>query len=327
MIQKYTKNTLTEINNRFCSHHCLDESDVNKANFYVKWIEYTRSTIEPRVGDIIRYTNEYGDYYATAHIEKVYENGDLYICEQPYTPFISIYKNEIYCNTSGGAWATIPNDITYIGKQKKRFCDWGNCGACANGSIEFDAEVSIWEYIVKENKFIGTNGIPFTTKEFNRMKIHSCPNPKEHPYHYIGDGFAWKSDLEMQAWLRTYRAEVFDWGYNGMFVWYWKEEIHSVSPQEFEILALPEDTLRNNASILRCKRQYDENTHTIHRYWVWYWKDHKKDWKTASIEQNKIRNELYTLDYHTPVNQYAINEILSGKVTPIDLTFLKKGYL
>lgn len=329
---KYTLESLKEINRRFCSSHYLRDSDVHKANMYVELIEKSRSETEPHIGDIVQYTDEYGDYYMSAHIEKVYEDGEVNICEQPYVPFIGANSNNdgIYCSTSGGAWCNLPKDkLIYIGKREKRFCDWGNCGACADGAIEFKAEVSVWGYTSSENKFISKiNGKPYTTKDFNRMKINYCPNKKDssNPYIYFGEYRAWKTDLELQAWLRTYRAEVFDWGYSGMFVWYWKEETHSVSPKEFESLDLPEDTLMNNARVLRCKRKYDEETHTVHTFWVWYWDEPGRDFMEVAMEQNKIRDELYTFDWHTPVNQYATREIISGKVKPIDINFLKREH-
>lgn len=139
---KYTIDTLREINARFCGSHILINYDVDKANMYVELIENTRSEKIPSVGDCVRYTNEYGDYYGAAHIEKADVN-EVYICERPYTPFIHEYDGRISCNTSGGAWTHLPTrELKYIGKIKKRFCDWGNCGGCADGAIDFIAEVS-----------------------------------------------------------------------------------------------------------------------------------------------------------------------------------------
>ncbi len=332
---KYTRETLTEINMRFCHSHSLGikDSDLLMANNYVRIIEYSRSKKIPKVGDIVEYTNEYGDYYMNAHIENVYEDGNVHICGNPYVPFISISKSEngISCSTSGGAWCTIPaTKLIYIGEREKTFCDWGHYGPCADGAVEFKAKVSVWRYTSNENKFISKNTRqPYTTKDFSRMKIYYCAdkygNPKNGSnYIYFGDAHAWKSDLDLQAWLRTFRAEVFDWGDNGMFVWYWREERHSVSPKEFEALDLAEDTLMNNARVLRCKRKYDEENHIVHTYWVWYWDDPTKGWREAAMEQNKIREKFYELDWHMPVNQYAINEIKSGRVKPINLDFLKK---
>lgn len=169
---KYTIDTLREINARFCGSHILINYDVDKANMYVELIENTRSEKIPSVGDCVRYTNEYGDYYGAAHIEKADVN-EVYICERPYTPFIHEYEGRISCNTSGGAWTHLPTrELKYIGKIKKRFCDWGNCGGCADGAIDFIAEVSLWEYVDSKNPFVSENGYKFTTKDFDKQYIY-----------------------------------------------------------------------------------------------------------------------------------------------------------
>ena len=205
---KYTIDTLREINARFCGSHILINYDVDKANMYVELIENTRSEKIPSVGDCVRYTNEYGDYYGAAHIEKADVN-EVYICERPYTPFIHEYDGRISCNTGGGAWTHLPTrELKYIGKIKKRFCDWGNCGGCADGAIDFIAEVSLWEYVDSKNPFVSKNGYKFTTKDFDKQYISF--NPKDNsPYVYFGDGNAWKSKTDLYAYLRAYRAEIF----------------------------------------------------------------------------------------------------------------------
>ena len=78
----------------------------------------------------------------------------------------------------------------------------------------------------------------------------------------------------------------------------------------------------NNGRVLRCKRKYDEENHIVHTYWVWYWDDPNKDWREAAMEQNEIRKKFYEIG--GSVNQYAINEIKSGRVKPINLEFLKR---
>ena len=328
---KYTKESLKKINQRYCSNHYyygITDRDLAMVNDYVELIERTRSETEPRIGDIIQYTNEYGDYYMSAHIDKVYEDGRVYICEQPYVPFIGKDENNdgICCSTSGGAWCNLPKDkLTYIGKREKCFCDWGSCGPCANGSIEFAAEVSVWEYTASGNKFISDiNGKPYTTKEFNRMHVYYSPNKKDSNYNFFGDGHAWETDLEFQAWLRTFRAELFDWGNNHVVVWFWKEEKHHVSPKEYESIEGIEDTLMCNGT-RKCKRVYDEENHTVHTYFVWYWdEDDGLSFTERATKQNKIRDELYMLDWKVKPNEYATREIISGKVEPISLNVLKR---
>lgn len=137
---KYTLDTLKKINERFIESHRMKESDVEMANAYVELIERTRSTAEPQSGDLIQYTDEHGNYYSAAHIEKVNGDGTVNVCEKPYIPFINANVNNdgIRCCTSGGSWCDLPvNKLVYVGKGEKHFQDWGNCGGCADGAIVF----------------------------------------------------------------------------------------------------------------------------------------------------------------------------------------------
>ena len=304
----------------------MHDSDVAKANNYVELIERTRSETEPKIGDIIQYTNEFGDYYMSAHINSVNEDGSLYICEQPYIPFINAdsENNGVVCNTSGGKWCSLPKEkLVYVGKREKRFCDWGNCGACADGAIEFMAKVSVWEY-ASDSHFIGSSGKPYTTKDFNKMHIFYNPHSKNSDYVFFGDSHAWKTDLELQAWLRTFRAEIFNWGNNHLVVWYWKEEKHQVSPKEYENIAGIEDTVAMNG-LRKCKRIYNEENHVVHTYYVWYWdEDDGLSFEERASKQNKIREEMYGLDWKRKPNEYAIKEIVSEKIKPADLSIFKR---
>ena len=99
-------------------------------------------------------------------------------------------------------------------------------------------------------------------------------------------------------------------------MWTWKEKQHHVSPTEFGSLKLEEDTCMINGDIMRCKRKYDEITHTVHTYYVWYWDDPTKDFFEASAEQNKIREKYYTLDRKTPTYIVARKELKSGIKIP-----------
>ena len=107
---KYTLDTLKKINERFIESHRMKESDVEMANAYVELIERTRSTTEPQSGDLIQYTDEHGNYYSAAHIEKVNGDGTVNVCEKPYIPFINANVNNdgIRCCTSGGPWCDLP---------------------------------------------------------------------------------------------------------------------------------------------------------------------------------------------------------------------------
>lgn len=176
---KYTLDTLKKINERFIESHRMKESDVEMANAYVELIERTRSTTEPQSGDLIQYTDEHGNYYSAAHIEKVNGDGTVNVCEKPYIPFINANVNNdgIRCCTSGGPWCDLPvNKLVYVGKGEKHFQDWGNCGGCADGAIVFNANVSVWEYVDERNKFISESGFKFTTKDFDKYYVTFNPD-------------------------------------------------------------------------------------------------------------------------------------------------------
>ena len=310
---KYTKETLTVINDRFCRAHYpgITDSDLAMANDYVRLIESTRSNKTPKAGDRIRYTNKYGDYYGHAHIECV-EDGVANICEQPYIPFIWKNRNEdgISCSTSGGAWTNILVDkLTYVGTEEKTFCDWGHDHACADGSVEFRANVSVWEYNENEQ--------PYSTKTHNKMYVYYRDKADEYGYKFTGESIAWRNELEFQAWLETVKGEVFKGNHNQILVWYWKQKEVHVSPEEYEALELPEDSMMMNG-LRRCKRKYDEDNHTVITYFVWYWEDDSMEFYERLSHQNQVR-KAYEITRTGVENELARRKIETGVITPIDV--------
>ena len=70
----------------------------------------------------------------------------LSVCAEPYVPFISLSsRDKINVSTSGGPFFGFLNeDLEYVGEDERLFCDWGHCGPCANGAIDFKAKVNRW---------------------------------------------------------------------------------------------------------------------------------------------------------------------------------------
>ena len=315
---KYTKETLTEINDRFCRahYHGITDSDLVMANDYVRLIEITRSSKTPKAGDRIRYTNKYGDYYEYAHIEYV-RDGIVNVCECHYVPFIG--KNRIgdgiYCNTSGGAWTNIPvENLTYVGTEEKTFQDWGHDGACADGTVQFKANVSVWEYNENEQ--------PYSTKTHNKMYVYYKDKSDDYEYKFTGtegamSSKAWRNELEFQAWLETVKGEVFkgNWD-NQIIVWYWKQKEVHISPEEYEALELPEDTMLMNG-YRHCKRKYDETEHTVTTYFVWYWEDDSMEFYERMAHQNQVRKAYENTS--GVENELARRKIETGVIEPIDV--------
>ena len=314
---KYTLETLSEINSRFIgTHYVLLESDVNMVNEYVKLIEESRDATMPKAGDMLQYTNKYGEYYDDAHIERI-EDGEANICEGAS---VSIHKTndntEIAFSSSGGTWHYIPiNKFKYIGKAQKRFWDFGHCGACADGGIEFFATVNVWEY--------NENEMEFSTKTHDKYYLSYSEETVGCGYHFLATkqgmgGHAWKTEKELQSWLRTYRAVIQPTNFSNIVVWAYKEMEHHVSPDEYGKINGIEDIMSCNGK-RRCKRIYDDKTYTLHTYFVWYWQDETMgDFYEQLTKQNEIRKQ-YEVHYTTPKNIYAVEELRRGDVKPIEI--------
>lgn len=139
-------------------------------------------------------------------------------------------------------------------------------------------------------------------------------------YNFHGQNHAWKSELEFQAWLRTFRAQVVNGYKDQVIVWYWKEKQIHVSPEQYENIDGIEDTTLCNGC-RKCKRIYDERNCIVNTYFVWYWEDDSISNFYERLEiQNKIREERYSLPFTHKENEHALKEIKEGLIKEIDIT-------
>lgn len=260
----YTFEELKTINPSYDHQHTLTISDLEKVNDYILHIESSRSKSTPGTGDIVQYTNRYGEYRANAHIETLKEEG-LYINEKPYTPFASIKGSKFVASASGGPYHFIPTSLKYVGKQKKPFVLWGHNGPCGNGAVTFLAEVSVWEYTEGNHEF--------TTKDFDKFTVH-VRDDLEADYRYcITKGassyVAFKTKEEYQAWLNTFHGQERDghW-YQSKTIWTYKQTFECVPIDVYLISAYTYiDSELNNGCIQECKRIVKGTTiHTIMPY-------------------------------------------------------------
>lgn len=259
----YDENTLSVINRRFLSSHLnITDYDVDMANKNVGAIERSRSKLSPMPGDIVRYTNKYSKYFHHAHVESVC-NGEAYICEEPYIPFVSCGDTGVRCVTSGGSWVCIKTEKMHlIGRDKKLFNDWGHNGPCADGAICFEAYVNVWEFISDEVKF-GT----YTTKDWDMRYINERKSPDEYGYLYVGDGIAFKTEKEYLAWLLTFNGVEFKGPLDGQIVVFtYKRAPHLVDEAGWHGLELPTDTRRINGGTQTIKYFVDHDSHIVHEY-------------------------------------------------------------
>lgn len=315
-MSKYTMETLKKENHLFDNEYSITESDVMKVNKIINMIENSRSTERVQVGDVVQYTNEYGKYYPHAMITNL--NNDAEICENG-SMYTNIYNEEFCHSVSGGSFSHHNiNDFTYIGTTTRTFWTFGHYGACANGGVYFTATVNLWE--CNDNKEI------FSTKTHDKYYL-SYRKSENNDYQYFlsHDGLsacAWRTEKEMQAWLRTKRAVVTGqntWG--SAIIWTYKEVEHHVSNTEFDALDATEDIFLMNGSKRRCKRVYDDENCILHTYFVWYWEDDTTDFYERMSLQNKIIDS-YEVDYSTSkVNKIALEELRSGKVKPLQIDF------
>lgn len=258
---------LKKINQRYLgAHYQITEQDLKNIEHLTNLIEFTRDSLKPKKGDIVKFTSEYGDYYDNAIISNVWSDGDIEICECPYTPFVGTYNSitkDIGLSVSGGKFHNIEQKIfEYIGKDKRKFCAWGSCKACADGAIDFMATVNVWQVKLK-NKYE-----PYTTKEYNKMHIQKEVHIKHIPYTILGEGIAFETEEEYKIFLKTYRAKEFLVnGNNSYVIFFYKEENFYVSKEEWNNLQDCEiDTRRDNGSIITVKVQYDEANKKIKVY-------------------------------------------------------------
>lgn len=155
---KLTKQDIIKHSRGYHHTHEVTDSDVEKANIGVQWIERTRSKEHPVIGDIFICKGPNDVIYNNGHLDNSGVTEYSAICVKPYVPFLSLPlyrwtdldKNRLPSfSTSGGYWFSIPEDkidqIKYVGTRKKLFNAWGHCGACGNGAFTFEAEVNVWE--------------------------------------------------------------------------------------------------------------------------------------------------------------------------------------
>lgn len=315
-MKNYTFETLKKENELFDIYYGINNSDVERVNHLINMIEKSRSVESIQAYDVVEYTNEYGEYFPKATVTM--KNGkDIELCENAGI-HLGIYDNKLCGSASGGAFSHHKeSEFTYKGTTTKTFWTWGSAGARANGGIYFTATVNLWE--CNDNKEM------FSTKTHDKYYLSHRKSDNDYQYfasHNALSSCAWKTEEDMQAWLRTYRAVTdgeHTWG--GAVIWTYKEIEHHCSNTEYDALEAQEDVFLMNGSKRRCKRIYDDKNYILHTYFVWYWEDDTLDFYKRMSLQNKIIDS-YKADYSkNKVNKIALEELRSGKVKPLEIKF------
>lgn len=290
--------------------------DLEKINELITFIEKSRNNSpQPEIGDVVMYTNGYGRYYPRAIIDEIDES-DICLCERG-----SAYVSTNSMSISGGAFQNVDiKDLIYKGKTKTTFWTFGRLGCTAGGGIYFEAEVNLWECNMNPSQFSTKN------RDLFYVSHSSIENIMGYKW-FVSTGTnsyrAWKSETELQAWLRTYRAVINKSSKDNISIWCYKTQEHHCTPAEFESENAEEDIFLMNGK-RKCKRIYDDKNGIVHLYYVWYWGDMegKNFYETMEIQNRAIR-EYEAENWSNRENQIAAMELKRGLVQPFDLTVLK----
>lgn len=269
----YTLESLSVINLTYCYSHSMTQKDVDTVNSLVETIEKERVGVTtPLPGDIVYFTDRYGQYYDNALPSKLnaFGDGKAEVCYGPYAPVVSMDGGEIRLSVSGGPFGHHdPAAFAFMGESCRRFAVWGACGPQANGLVEFDARVHLWSYR-EPNPLYGD----YSTKDWDMFYVNYSNEPKDGSrYRYsvsLPGGtrmHAFADDTAYLAWLKTYRGIEFNGAWeNQTVVFCYKKVEKLISQKEWDALALPTDTRFINCSTILVKVDYDDFKHVVKEY-------------------------------------------------------------
>lgn len=167
------KDQFISINGRFLSSHVLKETDFEMAENRISVIRSNHETCHtPQGGDLVEGAYYDGKYpYINGIIERINEDGSLSICYEPYIPFVYVRDDlSIALSVSGGPFGNHKAEelVLVCEDDEAMFCDWGNCGACKDGAVNFIAPVRRWR-------------IPYEWQSKTYVDVISEPNERQYP--------------------------------------------------------------------------------------------------------------------------------------------------
>ena len=262
--ERYSRETLLPMNTLYDHEHCLTQEDVDAANALVRHIERTRNPFVPQVGDRVRYTTRYGDFYGNALIEAVREGGTLSICLCPYVPFVWRTADGIGCAVSGGPFTVVaPKVLQPAESVQGDFCDWGHCGACGNGAVRFCAEVPLWEYREPEPLYGD-----FSTAKWRKISLYK-DTENLHGDLYRGDCISFRTEEEFRRFLSDCEGTMFPVpDSQSVIVWCYRDEQVALPRTEWKALDAPVSERRIYNAPQPVKLVKDHGRHTTVCYFV-----------------------------------------------------------
>ena len=169
----------------------VNEKDVEIANCAIR--KMYRKPMQLTAGDVVQFTNEYGEFSPRAIIERV-DGDEIHICQSGSAWCTDSKK---YISVSGGSFFTISkSELVYLGRTKRNFSEWGRLGACASGAISIPVTVNLWRNKSKlkyTTEFYSQHYISPVAEEYR--KSH---NTTIHFSEFCKNG--WDSNEELSAW-------------------------------------------------------------------------------------------------------------------------------
>ena len=265
----YTLKSLKALNPVFDSSHGLGQSDVNLVNHYVELIQSSRCKT-PCAGDIIDYTDEYGNFHKSRHIhEFISETNQVLFYPCPFGPFVYSDKEKglSFQSIPGSDIAVDFSNVSYVGKRKRTYKIFGRCFHPANSAIYFNALVNVWEYIVPDQQHPG-----YSTKTWRKHYFSYVEKPHDgsapHYYDFL-NGIVFDTAKEFDLWKKTYRAVEFPGGSpNQTVLFLYREKSCLLSREGWDALDLPLDTrwVNGRHSTIHIKVDYDDEDRTVTEY-------------------------------------------------------------
>lgn len=263
----YNRKMLARFNPVYLSDyaHRIEKCDVRFTNKCIKAMFHGLGSTEPKVGDVIQYTEKDGTYYPAAHIDSIDNEQVATVCLSPFIPFISLDSDGkvSFSSVSGGPWVSVPLEkLKHIGTTDKICRFFGSSGVCAHGAIDFKGYASCWEF-QETGPFADFSTKLYSRTVFSRYKKNdkwyaAGPDPENIPAK-IEDVPAWLAERKGKQFGDFLKDEV-------VTVFTYKEKAHLISLKEWQKLDLPQSTRRMNNSSVYVKLAIDDETKTIDVY-------------------------------------------------------------
>ncbi len=259
-IDRYDICMLKIMNPVYDKYYGLNKEDMKKVNNWVREIE-SFLDVKPKEGDIVNFTSKYGDYHERTLLETHLKSDGLFkLCLLPQIPFAVKSDGKYQISSSGADFRTIDpellvkKDTTYA-----LFQDWGHRGPCSNGSIEFVAQVNLWEYKHPYPRYGD-----FSTNEYQKILLK-----KDNKGGYFGKDISFSTKKLLNEFMERFHGILFSGDSENQFIlWCYKKQFLELAPIDWEMMKLTEYYAVIKNSHQKVKFEKDHDKHCVNFYYV-----------------------------------------------------------